>query len=87
MKEKSFSSFWRCLLYTSCTFRTPQGNFNYRVGAIIRRGDKLLVMREEEINHWYLPGGRVKLHEPLEDALRREVAEELALPARIVRPL
>ena len=24
-----------------CTFRTPQGNFNYRVGAIIRRGDKL----------------------------------------------
>ncbi len=70
-----------------CTFRTPQGNFNYRVGAIIRRGDKLLVMREEEINHWYLPGGRVKLHEPLENALRREVAEELALPARIVRPL
>lgn len=70
-----------------CTFRTPQGNFNYRVAAIIRRGDKLLVMREEEIGHWYLPGGRVKLHEPLEDALRREVAEELALPARIVRPL
>ena len=70
-----------------CTFRTPQGNFNYRVGAIIRRGDKLLVMREEEIGHWYLPGGRVKLHEPLEDALLREVAEELALPARIVRPL
>ena len=65
----------------------PQGNFNYRVWAILRRGDHLLVMREEEINHWYLPGGRVKLHEPLEDALRREVAEELALPARIVRPL
>ena len=70
-----------------CTFRTPQGNFNYRVGAIICRGDKLLVMREEEIGHWYLPGGRVKLHEPLEDALRREVEEELSLPARIVRPL
>lgn len=70
-----------------CTFSTPEGVFNYRVGAVIRRGGKLLVMREEVINHWYLPGGRVKLHEPLEDALRREVAEELALPARIVRPL
>ena len=63
-----------------CTFSTLEGVFNYRVGAIIRRDDKLLVMREEVINHWYLPGGRVKLHEPLEDALRREVAEELALP-------
>lgn len=70
-----------------CTFKTPEGNFNYRVAAVIRKGDKLLAMREEEISNWYLPGGRVKLHEPLEDALRREVGEELALPARIVRPL
>ena len=70
-----------------CTFSTPEGVFNYRVGAVIRRDDKLLVMREEVINHWYLPGGRVKLHEPLEDALRREVAEELSLPCRVERPL
>ena len=34
-----------------CTFSTPEGVFNYRVGAIIRRDDKLLVMREEVINH------------------------------------
>lgn len=70
-----------------CTFRTSQGAFNYRVAAIIRRGDKLLAMREEEIGNWYLPGGRVKLHEPLEDALCREVREELALSARVIRPL
>ena len=63
-----------------CTFSTPEGVFNYRVGAIIRRDDKLLVMREEVINHWYLPGGRVRLREPAEQALAREIGEELSLP-------
>ena len=70
-----------------CTFRTPEGVFNYRVAAILRRGEWFLAMRGKPLNHWYLPGGRVKLHVPLEDALCREMEEELSLPARIVRPL
>ena len=38
-----------------CTFSTPEGVFNYRVGAIIRRGDKLLVItdRSEELENTY----------------------------------
>lgn len=70
-----------------CTFKTPEGNFNYRVAAVICREGKILAMREETIGNWYLPGGRVKLHETLERALLREMGEELYLPGKIVRPL
>lgn len=70
-----------------CTFSTPEGVFNYRVGAIIRRGGTLLAMKEEGLSHWYLPGGRVHLHEPAEQALAREIGEELSLPCRVGRPL
>lgn len=63
-----------------CTFSTPEGVFNYRVGAVIRRGGKLLTMKEEGLSHWYLPGGRVRLREPAEQALAREIGEELFLP-------
>ncbi len=62
-----------------CTFSTPEGVFNYRVGAIIRRDDKLLVMREEVINHWYLPGGRVSFVSRWRGP-SRELAEELPCP-------
>ena len=63
-----------------CTFSTPEGVFNYRVGAVIRRGGKLLTMKEEGLSHWYLPGGRVRLRKPAEQALAREIGEELSLP-------
>lgn len=63
-----------------CTFSTLEGVFNYRVGAVIRRGGKLLTMKEEGLSHWYLPGGRVRLREPAEQALAREIGEELSLP-------
>ena len=70
-----------------CTFSTPEGVFNYRVGAVIRRGGTLLAMKEEGLSHWYLPGGRVRLREPAEQALAREIGEELSLPCRVERPL
>lgn len=70
-----------------CVFKTPEGNFNYRVAGVVSHQNRLLVMTEKNIPHWYLPGGRVKLHESAEAALKREFAEELYLPAEIKRPL
>ena len=70
-----------------CTFKTPEGNFNYRVAGVVRHKDRLLVMKEEQTPHWYLPGGRVNLNESAEAALRREFQEELGLPVTLQRPL
>ena len=69
------------------SFKTPEGRFNYRVCGIITHEGKLLVMKDDGIGHYYLPGGRVHLHETTDDAVLREMREELQAEAKIVRPL
>ncbi len=69
------------------TFKSPEGRFNYRVCAIIVRDKKLLVMKDERSPYYYLPGGRVHLHETAEAAILREIREELEIDAEIIRPL
>ncbi|MEG8183962.1 DUF4916 domain-containing protein [Nocardia terpenica] len=51
--------------------------------AIIRSGDRLLVARERTKPHVFLPGGHVKDGESVEDALVRELAEELGTTATV----
>lgn len=69
------------------TFKTTEGRFNYRVCAIIAHNDELLVMKDERSPYYYLPGGRVSLHETAEKAIIREIKEELEIDATIIRPL
>ncbi len=69
------------------TFKTPEGRFNYRVCAVITNGGRLLAMHDERSPYYYLPGGRVALHETAESALLRELREELDIDAQILRPL
>lgn len=69
------------------TFKTEEGRFNYRVCAIIINDNKLLAMHDERSPYYYLPGGRVKLHETAESAVLREIKEELEIDAKIIRPL
>ncbi|POA54807.1 MULTISPECIES: NUDIX hydrolase [unclassified Pseudomonas] len=49
--------------------------------AIVRDGRLLLVkrLRDPEAGHWGLPGGKVDWLEPVEQAMRREILEELGL--------
>ena len=61
--------------------------FNYRVCAVIISDGKLLAMHDERSPYYYLPGGRVKLGETAEQAVLREVWEELEITPAIVRPL
>ena len=69
------------------TFPLTEGTFNFRVAAVMIRQGKLLVMQDTESPYWYLPGGRVQLQERAEDALLRELREELGVQGKIVRPL
>jgi mutator protein MutT len=52
------------------------------VGAIIFRDNSVLLVqrgREPSLGQWTLPGGLVELGESLEEAVRREVMEEVGL--------
>ncbi len=57
------------------------------VGAIIFRGDEVLLIRRgtaPALGKWSIPGGLVELGESLEDAVRREILEEVALDVKVL---
>lgn len=57
--------------------------FNYRVSALIYHNNKILVVKDQEEDFWFLPGGRVKVNENSVDALKRELTEELQCEFKI----
>lgn len=69
------------------SYITGNKKFNYRVCAIIIDDNKILAMHDERSPYFYLPGGRVSIGETAEQAIIREVQEELNIKASIIRPL
>ena len=69
------------------SFASGNDKFNYRVCAMIISDGKILAMRDDRSPYYYLPGGRVAIGETAENAVIREVQEELGVTAEIVRPL
>lgn len=56
------------------------------VGAVILKDDAVLLVergREPLKGYWSLPGGVLEVGERIEDAVRREVAEETGLEVRV----
>ena len=69
------------------SFTSGNDKFYYRVCAMIISDGKILAMHDERSPYFYLPGGRVGMREAAEDAVIREVQEELGVTAKILRPL
>ena len=65
------------------TFKTKGGIFNYRVCAVIKHNNKLLAMKNNNTPYYFLPGGRVTLHESADAAIKRELKEELGIKAKL----
>ena len=60
---------------------------NYRVSAIIKKENKVLVHHSIGSEHFTLPGGRVKEGESSIEALQREIKEEMDFETEYVRPV
>jgi mutator protein MutT len=57
-------------------------------GAAITENSKILLVkrrRSPEANHWGLPGGKVEPGERVEDAVIREIGEELGITIQLRR--
>ncbi|WP_297422402.1 NUDIX hydrolase [Clostridium sp.] len=67
------------------TFKTNSGKFNYRVGAIIIKDKKLLMVKNDSAPYYYSVGGRVKLNETSEEAVIRETFEETGIELEVER--
>jgi 8-oxo-dGTP diphosphatase len=52
-----------------------------------KAGASLLMVKEEGDDHWLMPGGRLEEGETIEEALTREVREELSTPVSDVTSL
>ncbi len=80
-----------CFITEECimdiSYTSGNRKFNYRACAVMISDGRILAMHDQRSPYYYLPGGRVRLGETAEDAVIREVQEELGITPKIARPL
>jgi len=67
------------------TIPAGDGLLNIRVGAIIRRGGKVLMVSNPAVSYFYSVGGRLRFGETTEEAVEREVFEETGVRMKVER--
>jgi len=67
------------------TFDIGNTRFNFRTVGIALDGDRILIHKALKDDFWALPGGRVEMLESAEDALKREMYEELEVEVQVER--
>lgn len=73
----------RTIETSDLTFLCDEGIFNVRVGALIIHENKLLAAGNKDTDYLYSVGGRIKFGERADDAIKREVYEELGINMEI----
>ncbi len=63
----------------------PGGVLNIRVGAIIRKDSRILMVSNPRNDYCYSVGGRVQFGETAGDAIKREVLEETGMALEVDR--
>lgn len=69
------------------TLKTEKGLFNHRVAAVIINDNKLLAQKNTATNEYYLVGGRISFGESSQEALVRELKEELYIDIAEYKPV
>ncbi len=69
------------------TFDVGPVRFSYRTVAVCLHDGYVFAEQADHEDFWSLPGGRVAVSETAEEAVRREMREELGLEPRIERLL
>ena len=64
---------------------TENGILNIRVGAVIMKADKFLMVGNNRFDHLYSVGGRIHFGETAEEAVVREVYEETGVKMEVDR--
>ena len=67
------------------TARVDDSVLNLRVGAIITKGKRVLMVKSARDDWYYSVGGRIKVGETSQQAVEREVFEELGVRLEIDR--
>lgn len=67
------------------TVACGSGYINIRVGAIIQKNNKFLMVGNDSHDYLYSVGGRIKFGETAEEAIKREVFEETGIHMEIDR--
>ena len=68
-------------------FKTNQGVFNFRTAGIWIKNNHVLLHKIVGDDFWALPGGRVKIMEESQNAVQREMKEELDVQVKVERLL
>ncbi len=65
------------------SFEVGDIRFNFKASGVAVHNGRILLTRDENVDFWYLPGGRVEVLETTTDTLRREMREELGVEAKV----
>jgi ADP-ribose pyrophosphatase YjhB (NUDIX family) len=67
------------------TSENSKAKFTFRVVGIALDKNRVLLHKAEKDDFWALPGGHVELREQAEDALKREMKEEIGVEIQVKR--
>ena len=69
------------------TYEKKEAHFNYRVAGVAIHDGRVLLDRNSRNSYWVLPGGHPEMMEPMTEALRRELHEEIGADVKVTRLL